>query len=54
MCIFPIGIEFPHHVPIQRLHETNSREHWWPVVLRHQKQRFRRGLPFRQARFVFR
>jgi hypothetical protein len=32
-------------VPVQRSHDTDPREHRWPVMLRNQQQCFHRGLP---------
>ena len=50
MCLFAIGIEDPLDMPIERLHDTDPRQHSIAAAAA-QHQRFDRRLPFRQVGF---
>lgn len=45
MGILAIGIEPPHDVTVQRLHDRDPRQHLRPVALGDEQQRFHRDFP---------
>jgi hypothetical protein len=51
MGILALGIEDPHNMTVQRLHDPDARHHRWPAA-RHQHQNLDRRLSFRQVRFL--
>jgi hypothetical protein len=53
MRFFAIWIEHALDMTVRRPHNTNPRQHRWPVLLNHQEQRLHCGLPFGRLRFGF-
>jgi hypothetical protein len=54
MMIFPVGIELPNVVTIQRPHDSDPGEHRRTAKFCDQEQRFHRGLPWRCVVFRLR
>jgi hypothetical protein len=50
---FAIGIEDPLDVAVQRIHDSDARQHR-VTASRHEQQNLDRGLPFRQPEFLLR
>jgi hypothetical protein len=47
MMIFSVGIKLANVVAVQRLHDTNAREHRRPAMFGYEQKRRHRRLPFR-------
>src|SRR5271169_4863506 len=54
MRVFPVGVEHPLDVAIKRSHDTNTRMHQWPAILRRHDQCLDGGLPLRALMFGLR
>jgi hypothetical protein len=51
MRLFPVRIEHPLDLPVERPHDPDLGEHCRPTKLRDQEQSFHRGLPVRRVVF---